>query len=78
MKNLGEVILACPLCPGSSDVNLFGNRECVINLNAEISNRAHCFCVTRQKLNRAEIARSPIDEGCLGLSERMRTEEARV
>jgi hypothetical protein len=31
---------ACPLCPGDSDINLFGNRERVVNLDAEIAHRA--------------------------------------
>jgi hypothetical protein len=29
-----------PLCPGASDINLFGNRERVVNLDAEIADRA--------------------------------------
>jgi hypothetical protein len=28
---------ACPLCPRDSDINLFGNRERVVNLDAEIA-----------------------------------------
>ena len=31
---------ACPLCPRDSDINLFGNRERVVNLDAEIADRA--------------------------------------
>lgn len=31
---------ACPLCPVISDINLFRYCQCVIDLNAEISDRA--------------------------------------
>ena len=42
---------ACPLCPGDSDINLFGDRECVVNLDAEIADRAFDFGVAEQKLH---------------------------
>jgi hypothetical protein len=39
---------ACPLCPGISDVNLFRYFQGVIDLDAEISDRAFDFGVTEQ------------------------------
>jgi hypothetical protein len=39
---------ACPLCPDDSDINLFGNRERVVDLNAEIADCALDFRVTEQ------------------------------
>jgi hypothetical protein len=31
---------ACPLCPGTSDINLFRYCQSIIHLDAEISHRA--------------------------------------
>jgi hypothetical protein len=42
---------ACPLCPGDSDINLFGNRERVVNLDAEIAYRAFDLGVAEQELH---------------------------
>jgi hypothetical protein len=39
-NRLLEVGRACPLCPGISDVNLFRYCQRVIDLDAEISDRA--------------------------------------
>jgi hypothetical protein len=40
---------ACPLCPGDSDINLFGNRERVVHLDAEIAHRAFDLGVAEQE-----------------------------
>ena|ERR1700682_6483564 len=54
---------ACPLCPGISDVNLFRYCQCVIDLNAEISDRAFDLCMPKQELDSPEIACPAIDQG---------------
>jgi hypothetical protein len=46
---------ACPLCPGTSDINLFCYRESIIHLDPKISNRALYFGVTEQELDRTKI-----------------------
>ena len=42
---------ACPLCPGISDVDLFGYREGIIHLDAEVSDGALDFGVAKQELH---------------------------
>jgi hypothetical protein len=39
---------ACPLCPATSDINLFCYRERVVDLDAEITDRALDLVVTEQ------------------------------
>jgi hypothetical protein len=39
---------ACLLCPGASDINLFGNRERVVYLDAKITHRAFDLGVAEQ------------------------------
>jgi hypothetical protein len=39
---------ARPLCPGDSDIDLFGDRERVVNLDPEISDRAFDLGVAEQ------------------------------
>ena len=41
---------ACPLCPGTSDVNLFCYCQSIIHFDAEISGRAFDFGVAGQRL----------------------------
>jgi hypothetical protein len=69
---------ACPLCPGISDINLFGYCEGVIDLDAEISDGAFDLGMPEQELDSPEIARPSIDQGGLGATERMRAEQPRV
>jgi hypothetical protein len=38
---------ACPLCPGDSDIHLFGNSERVIHLDAKIADCAFDLGVAR-------------------------------
>jgi hypothetical protein len=54
---------ACPLCPGISDVHLFRYRQGVIDLNAEIPDRAFDLGMPKQKLNGPEITCPSIDQG---------------
>ncbi len=41
------------LCPGASDINLFGNSEGIINFDAEISDRALDLGMPEQQLHGA-------------------------
>ena len=41
----------CPLCPGISEVDLFGYREGIIYLDAEVSDGAFDFGVAEQELH---------------------------
>ena len=65
---------ACPLCPGISDINLFRYRQGVIDLDAEIPDRAFNLGMPEQKLDGPEISRPPVDQGGFCASQRMRTE----
>ena len=63
---------ACPLCPGISDINLFRYCEGVIDLDAEISDRAFDLGMPEQELDSPQVARPPIDQGSFCTSQRMR------
>lgn len=54
---------ACRLCPGSSDINLFRYFQCVIDLDAEVPDRAFYLGMPKQELDSPEVAGSPIDQG---------------
>jgi len=45
---------------------LFGNRERVVNLDAEISDRAFDLGVAEQELDGSQIPRAAVDQRCLG------------
>jgi hypothetical protein len=47
--------------PSDSDINLFGNSERVINLDAEIADRAFDLGVAEQELDRSQVACAPVD-----------------
>ena len=53
------------LCPGISDINLFRYRKSVVDLDAKVPDGALDFGVTEQELNRPQVARAPINQGCL-------------
>ena len=69
---------ACLLCPGISEVNLFRYCQGVIDLDAEIPDRAFNFGVPKQELDSSEIARPPIDQGGFCTSQRRRAKQPRV
>ena len=69
---------ACPLCPGISDINLFRYRQGVIDLDAEIPDRAFDLGMPEQELDGSEIACAPIDQGSFCASQRMRAKKPRV
>ena len=45
---------AYPLCPGGSDINLFRDRERVVNLDAEIADGAFDFAAIGVPRDRTE------------------------
>jgi hypothetical protein len=59
---------ACLLCPGNSDVNLFRYGKGIIDLDAKVPDGAFDLCVPEEKLHGAQIAGTPVDQGCLGSS----------
>src|SRR6266480_836082 len=69
---------AIPLCPGKSDVDLFGYCESIVDFNAQIAHRALNLLVPQQKLNCPQVASAAVDECRLGSAQRVRPEEARV
>jgi len=46
---------------GISDINLFRYCQCVLDLNAQIPDRAFDLGVSKQKLNGPEIASPPVN-----------------
>src|ERR1700755_218114 len=69
---------ACPLCPGTSDINLFCYRERVVDLDTEIAYGALDFRVAEQALDGPKISRAPLDQSSLRPSQRMRPERPRI
>jgi len=67
-------VSALPGGPGASDVDLIRDCQGVIDLNAEIPDRAFDLGMPEQELDGPEIASAPVDQGCLRASERMRSE----
>ena len=59
------------LCPGSSDIDLLGDCENVVDLNPEIANRAFNLRVAERELNSAQVPRATVDQRSLGATERM-------
>jgi hypothetical protein len=69
---------ACPLCPVDSDINLFGNRERIVDLNTEIADRAFDLGVTEQELHGSQIPRASVDQRCLSPAKRVGAKHPRV
>jgi hypothetical protein len=61
-KELAEL---SPLCPGSSDVNLLGDGEGIVDLDAEIPHGALDFGVTQQQLDGTQISQCSREPGGL-------------
>ena len=51
---------------GSSDVDLLGHFQRIVDLDAEITHRAVEVGVSEQQLHGPEILGAPVDQGCLG------------
>jgi hypothetical protein len=58
----GQSVAALPPC---SDVDLFGDRERIVDLDAEVPDRALHLGVAKEQLNGAEVPGSPIDQVAL-------------
>jgi len=69
---------ACPLCPSESDINLFGNRERIVNLDAEIAHCAFDLGVAEQELDGSQIACAAVNQRCLGPAQGVRAKHPRV
>ena len=69
---------AIPLCPGKSDVNLFGYGESVVDFDAEIPDGALNFGMAQQQLHRTQVAGSTVDECCFGTPKGVGAEKVRV
>jgi hypothetical protein len=69
---------ARPLCPCTSDINLFRYCERIVNFDTEIVDCAFDLRMTEQQLNRTEITGPAVDEGRLCAAERVRPEEVRI
>ena len=63
------------LCPGISDINLFRYRQGVIDLDAEIPDRAFDLGMSEQELDGPEITRPSIDQGGFCAAQGMRPEQ---
>jgi hypothetical protein len=60
--------------PRGSDVDLLGDGERVIGLDAEIPDRALHLGVAKEQLNRAEVPGPPVNQSRLGSPQRMGAE----
>ena len=69
---------ACPLCPGISDINLFRYCQGIIDLDAEISDRAFDLGMPQQELDSPQVACPPIDQGSFCAAQGMRPKQPRV
>jgi hypothetical protein len=63
LARCGQSVTALPL---RSDVNLLGDGERVIDLDAEVPDRALDLGMAKEQLNRPKIAGTPIDQRRLG------------
>jgi len=73
--NVGQSMSALPWY---SDINLFSDGKCIINLNAEITNRAFDLRVAQKQLDGPEVAGSAINEGRFSSAERVGAEKTWV
>ena len=64
--------------PQFSDLDLFGNRKGIVDLDAEVSHGALDLGMTQQKLDGPEIPRSTVDQRRLGPAKGMRAVEGRI
>ena len=55
--------------PSASEVNPLCNLECVIDLDAQLPDRAFGFRMAEEQLNRAQNSSSPVDQDCLSSSQ---------
>ena len=58
---------------GSSDIDSLSDAQGIFEFDAEVANCAVCLCVTKQQLDRAEVAGFSTDLCCLCPAQRMGT-----
>ena len=51
-----------PLCPGSSDIDLFGDCQSIVYLYGEIAHRALDLGVAQQQLDGTQVSRMTVDK----------------
>ena len=61
--------------PSGSDVDLLGNCESIIDLDAEIPDGALDLGMPQEQLNCPQVTSSPVDQGRLGSTQRMRAKQ---
>lgn len=61
-----------------SDIDLLGDLDCVIDLDAEVANRALDLGMSKQELDRAQIASAAVDQNRLRPSQRVGAELCRI
>lgn len=66
------------VCPDKLHVDLLGNCQRIIYLDAEIANGAFDLGVPKQQLYRSQITRTTINKGGLGRPQRMHAKQAPV
>ncbi len=52
--------------PPISDIHLFCNRQGIVHINPEVSNRAFDLTVPKKQLHGAQVARAAVDQRRLG------------
>jgi hypothetical protein len=67
----GQSVTALPRC---SDVDLLGDSERIVNLDAEVPDGALHFGVPKEKLNRPEVSGPPVNQSRLGSPQRVSAE----
>ena len=56
----------------SLDFRLLGQFKGIVDLDSKVSNGALKLCMTKEKLDRSQVLRAPIDQCCLRSAHRMR------
>jgi len=77
-KPYRDLSRACPLYPGSSDINVFSNFKGIVNFYAQTSDGALDLGVTEQQLYRAQVSGPLVYQCRLGSSDRVRTIQAAI
>jgi hypothetical protein len=52
--------------PTTSDFHSLGQRQCIVDVHAEIPHRVFNLCMTQQNLDRAKIAGGLVGDGGFG------------
>lgn len=71
MGRFADVVVLTAGEGSSSDFGGFRQRQCVIDINSQVSNGALDFTVSDQQLDRPQVARGLVDEGRLCAAKRM-------